>query len=295
MAKETFYFSHDYNARNDIKIKRLIATHGYAGYGIFWAIIEDLYNNKNCLPTDFKIIAYNLRANLKIVTSIIKDFELFVVEKENFGSVSIQKRLESRDAKSTKARESAHKRWGNDANALRTEPERNAIYDSIVEETIVKDTKEKKEKPKPSGEASSLFVSMKSFFLEWYRTEKGSEYYFSAKDGYAINQLIKKIEFSGAKKNIDKPPDVWKLDAFKWILNNLQERQNWVYNNLSMSNINSKFNEIKDGTITTNKSQSRESAIATGTRQVNADLARFIAAGNPYAREENKPPGNNTQ
>ena len=39
--KNTFYFSHDYNARNDIKIKKLIAKHGYLGYGIFWAIIED--------------------------------------------------------------------------------------------------------------------------------------------------------------------------------------------------------------------------------------------------------------
>ena len=44
MAKETFYFSHDYNARNDIKIKKLILKHGFCGYGIFWAIIEDLYN-----------------------------------------------------------------------------------------------------------------------------------------------------------------------------------------------------------------------------------------------------------
>ena len=61
MSKETFYFSHDYNARNDIKIKRLIVAHGYEGYGIFWALIEDLYQNANALPLDFDCIAYDLR------------------------------------------------------------------------------------------------------------------------------------------------------------------------------------------------------------------------------------------
>ena len=44
---ETFYFSHDYNTRADTKIKKILARHGYLGYGLFWAIVEDLYNNKN--------------------------------------------------------------------------------------------------------------------------------------------------------------------------------------------------------------------------------------------------------
>ena len=47
MPKDTFYFSHDYNARNDEKIKMLIRKHGMIGYGVFWAIVEDLYNIKN--------------------------------------------------------------------------------------------------------------------------------------------------------------------------------------------------------------------------------------------------------
>ena len=52
MNKETFYFSHDYNSRNDVKIKKLLSKHGLLGYGIFWAIIEELYNNTNVLPLD---------------------------------------------------------------------------------------------------------------------------------------------------------------------------------------------------------------------------------------------------
>ena len=43
MSKETFYFSHDYNARNDIKIQALLVEHGAVGYGVFWIIVEILH------------------------------------------------------------------------------------------------------------------------------------------------------------------------------------------------------------------------------------------------------------
>ena len=43
MSKETFYFSHDYNARNDIKIQALLVEHGAAGYGVYWIIVEILH------------------------------------------------------------------------------------------------------------------------------------------------------------------------------------------------------------------------------------------------------------
>ena len=47
MKKETYYFSHDYNTRNDFKIKKMIMKLGYTAYGVYWALIEDLYNNDN--------------------------------------------------------------------------------------------------------------------------------------------------------------------------------------------------------------------------------------------------------
>jgi hypothetical protein len=131
--KDTYYFSHDYNARNDHKIKRLISKHGYLGYGLFWAIIEDLYNNANALQTDYESIAFDLRTSENIIESIINDFDLFVIEGDNFGSLSVQRRLEERDAKSAKARETAFKRWNKEkenANAMQTHSECNAIKES---------------------------------------------------------------------------------------------------------------------------------------------------------------------
>ena len=47
MAKDTYYFSHDYNARNDEKILELRSEFGAEGYGVFWMIVETMAENEN--------------------------------------------------------------------------------------------------------------------------------------------------------------------------------------------------------------------------------------------------------
>ena len=137
MAKDTFYFSHDYNARNDDKIKSLIRKYGLLGYGTFWAIVEDLYNNANALRTDYEGIAFDLRVDVDMVKSIINDFDLFLIDGKEFGSRSIENRLNERNDKSKKARLSALCRWNklkSDANALQPQSEGNAIKESKEKE-----------------------------------------------------------------------------------------------------------------------------------------------------------------
>jgi len=166
MDKDTLYFSHDYNCRNDEKIKRLIRKHGMIGYGIYWAIVEDLYNNANALQTDYDGIAYDLRVDTDIVKKILNDFELFVVNKTTFSSNSVARRISRRNEKSIKARESADKRWSmmrthseSDTDALQSESESNAIK---------KGNKEKKEIKKGGmGEnmKGSKFDTSKTFVI----------------------------------------------------------------------------------------------------------------------------------
>ena len=116
--------------------------HGVAGYGIYWALIEDLYINANALPTEYERIAYELRTDKNIVESIINDYDLFEINDGFFSSQSIQKRLDKRNEKSEKASLSASKRWNN-ANALRTECDGNAIKESKVKESKVNKKKVK--------------------------------------------------------------------------------------------------------------------------------------------------------
>jgi hypothetical protein len=143
LKKDTFYFSHDYNARLDDKIKQLIRKHGLLGYGCYWAIIEDLYNNANALRLDYDGIAFDLRINIEQAKSIINDFDLFVIDAEQFGSMSVERRLNERIEKSAKASQSANLRWQkhkDDANAMRTQSDGNAIKERKGKE--IKEIKE---------------------------------------------------------------------------------------------------------------------------------------------------------
>lgn len=163
LMKDTFYFSHDYNARQDVKIKKLIFKHGMCGYGVFWAIVEDLYNNANALPLDYESIAYELRIDEEVVKSVINDFDLFVVDGLEFGSKSIENRLNERNEKSKKARKSALARWNkpkDDANALQTQSDGNAI-----KERKGKETKEKKTDNNDSFIKKSFKLWTKQDFL----------------------------------------------------------------------------------------------------------------------------------
>jgi len=124
MAKDTFYFPHDYNSKNDEKIKFLIRKHGMLGYGLFWSIVEDLYNNANALRLDYEGIAFDYRVNVEVVKSVINDFELFEFDGNNFGSTSIERRLNDRNLKSKKASQNALNRWNkvkSDANASKSD------------------------------------------------------------------------------------------------------------------------------------------------------------------------------
>lgn len=196
MAKDTFYFSHDYNSRNDEKIKFLLRKHGIIGYGLFWAIIEDLYNNANALRTDYEGIAYDFRVECELVKSVINDFDLFVFDGETFGSLSVQKRLDERDSKSIKARESASKRWTN-ANAMQSQCEGNAIKERKVKEIKEKKVNKVKEIIYPFD--SDEFKKYWSLWVEFKKEQFNFTYKSNISIQATLNDLVK---LSNGKEDI---------------------------------------------------------------------------------------------
>lgn len=116
--KDSFYFQHDCNARSDQKITRLIRSHGWTAYGLYWALIEMLYENGGKIVSDYEHMAYDLRADLKLVKSIVEDSDLFYRSgSTSFGSRSVDRRLQERRDRSKKAAESG--KLGGEANAKR--------------------------------------------------------------------------------------------------------------------------------------------------------------------------------
>jgi hypothetical protein len=256
MANDTFYFSHDYSARNDEKIKRLIRKYKYLGYGIYWAIIEDLYNNANALRTDYDGIAFDLHTDEKTIKSIVEDFDLFVFDGEFFGSLSVQKRLNKRQEKSNKASENANKRWNktdSNANALQTHCDGNAIKERKGKENKVKDIKIKDIKLEniyiPENEFSvnekfdNLFYSqITKIWFDFYLDNFSLKPSFGAMEGKKLKSIANKIKNISIQMNLELNQDLMEKSFLKFL--NLAFSDNWLKSNFQLSILDSKFDSI---------------------------------------------------
>lgn len=110
--KDAFYFQHDYNARNDPKLQELLVEHGVAGIGIFWCVIEQLYEQGGKLPHKAcKSIAFALHVDIKVVESVVRDFDLFKHDARHFWSNSVIARLDRRKEISDRRKTAAASRW----------------------------------------------------------------------------------------------------------------------------------------------------------------------------------------
>ena len=158
MAKNTYYFPHDYNARGDEKLVKLRVKMGWQGVGLYWAIIEKLHENGGLLNKDYELIAFDLQADIEIIKNLVENYELFKINDKNFENIRVKNNLKNQKEKSKKALIGAKVRWNKDnANALRTHCERNAIKES-------KESKESKEKKgEERKENISLQELLKSF------------------------------------------------------------------------------------------------------------------------------------
>ncbi|MFD1770889.1 DUF4373 domain-containing protein [Sphingobacterium suaedae] len=173
MAKESFYFSHDYGSRNDPKIVKVLMKLGQEGKGVYWDLIEMLYEQGGYLMlSDCDSYAFALRTSEECITRLVQEFGLFENDGEKFWSNSVLARMDKRDIKSQKAKESALKRWNkadsnanasqNDTNALRSKSEPNAIKESKGKESKVKEEEIDKEE-NPSSPAAPNPVFKKVF------------------------------------------------------------------------------------------------------------------------------------
>ena len=113
MAKDAYYFSHDSNARNDIKIKAMMSRYGYEGYGMYWAIVEMLRETKDYeLPMeDYTFLALQQEFNgcstdvQQYINDCINTFKLFASDDESFWSESLKRRMGVMDKKREQARQ----------------------------------------------------------------------------------------------------------------------------------------------------------------------------------------------
>lgn len=103
--KDSLYFSHDGDARNDLKIKALIKRYGIEGYGIYWIILELMRAQENyklskkeyVLEGVCDEIGKDMNFLRGFLNDCVKVFELFSNDKDYFWSESFLKRMGKKD------------------------------------------------------------------------------------------------------------------------------------------------------------------------------------------------------
>ena len=115
--------------------------YGMEGIGIYWCIVEMLYENSGYILPEYDRITFELRSEETVIQSIINDFGLFEFMDGKITSQAVLRQINYRFDKSIKARESITKRWDKyerNTNVLPTNEDRN------TKESKVKERKEKK-------------------------------------------------------------------------------------------------------------------------------------------------------
>ncbi len=99
-TKDTYWFKHDGNAKDDYKSLILIEQLGCEGYGIFWILIETLREQKD-YRYPFALLgalARKYNTTQAKVETVVKDYGLFDIDKNSFFfSHSFNRRMENLD------------------------------------------------------------------------------------------------------------------------------------------------------------------------------------------------------
>ena len=211
------YFSHDYNARDDEKMPKLLSEVGYEGYGIYWAVVEMLYKNDGYMQLDCKSIAFALHCDSICLTKVINDFDLFINDNGRFYSESVLKRLGIREEISKKRSNAAKIKWN--ASAEQKQNKSNAIKEKENKENDIKINEIKSNTPNNDNNEDNVNNEkqllrdqvfsfskysdemLNKFFEYWTRIEANGKMKFQNQDQFMVGMRL-----ATWKKFIDKKP-----------------------------------------------------------------------------------------
>jgi hypothetical protein len=112
--KDAYYFSHDSGAHKDPKIIQLRTIHGWAGYGIFWAIIETLRDQSKWkwearLKQGLTIAIGGDEKQISSVIETLLELKLLEEEKDYIHAPSLTRRMKEFEKKRARYAENGRK------------------------------------------------------------------------------------------------------------------------------------------------------------------------------------------
>ena len=217
------YFLHESTSFNDYKVIKMRSKLGIESYGIFWAVLELLFNeeNKLCID-DYDALAFSLQCDSSKLKQVIEDFDLFVVEDGCFYSKRLNNHLEDINAKSNKAKENANKRWKN-ATAMRPHSNGNASISISNSISSSKSISKNKIDNRIHDFKKSVFThkdfdkeDLENFYAYWSELNKSSsKMRWELERTWNLNLRLKRWVNNGFNKEKNKMPDYFDEFLYK--------------------------------------------------------------------------------
>lgn len=173
------YINHKISNRSEYVFRKLIERKGAAAYGVYWYILEELYESGGkMLFEEIEPISKALCVRKDFVASVIKSFSLFQYDSESFWSDEVIEQIEKRQKIKDKRKEAANKRWVSEKNIIMPEKEKEVESSPIVKPTRVNKEQEMKSREREFYNVLVPFVNtygremIREFFDYWSEPNK---------------------------------------------------------------------------------------------------------------------------
>jgi hypothetical protein len=198
MAKDTFWFSHDSNAKDDPKCMLLIDQLGLEGYGIYWVLVEILRDQPE-YKYPFKllpVLAKRYFTSSEKFIAVVSNYGLFTLENDEFFfSNSLMDRMKPLEVNREKRRIAGIKSGEARRQKLLSENEQNVntcsthdehmmnknelskVKESKVKESKVKDNKVKNVSKLSLTDRQTIFYDQLKEFLKTYSKDMVRSFY----------------------------------------------------------------------------------------------------------------------
>lgn len=252
------YFSFDTDFFSDVKIRRISRACGPASTSILICLLCNIYRDKGYyiawdenLPF---VVADTIGTTEGAVEEVIKKaIQVGFFDKELFDKYKIltSNGIQTRFKSAVSRREEieyvvdylVYERK-NDVIACKNE-----VIDDKSTQSKVKVKRKKNISPSPpskgggrkKSEPKEINSKARFIFESHFKQVFGNDYYWTARDAGAMSQLLQKLRFQREQKQLDIS-DESILYALQYLLSSIKE--GWIFENFSVTNINSKFNEI---------------------------------------------------
>lgn len=173
------YINHKISNRSEYIFRKLIERKGAAAYGVYWYVLEELYESGGrMLFEEIESISNALCVRKDFVASVIKSFSLFQYDSDSFWSDEVIEQIEKRQKLKEKRKEAANKRWVSEKNIIVPEEEKEVESSPIVKPTRVNKEEEMKSRERIFYNALIPFVKtygreiIRDFFDYWSEPNK---------------------------------------------------------------------------------------------------------------------------